>query len=70
LFRYTENEKSLSVDTTDTISLKYKEQKRSDRNLEGYHDYHERSRVEFGLHLDSTEAHSSVRGHRKMTASL
>ena len=56
MFRETENEKKLSVATMDTISLKGKEISRGSENPDGYHGYHERSRDEFGLQMDSTEA--------------
>ena len=51
-----------------TISLKDKEIERARAKPDGYHGYHERSRDEFGLQMDSIEAvshsvafHTSVR---------
>ena len=51
-----DNDEIAQVTTTDTISLTGKEIGLLEVAPHGYHSYHERSRDEFGLHLDSTEA--------------
>ena len=55
MYRETENEKMLSVATMGTISLRGKDIERSNSKRDGYHGYHERSRTEFGLQMDSTK---------------
>ena len=65
--RDTENEKKLLVATTGTTSLKYKDMEQRSSKPDGYHGYHERSRDEVGLQVDSkvgSRQESSVAGLR------
>ena len=54
--RDTENEKKLLVATTGTTSLKYKDMEQRSSKPDDYHGYHERSRDEVGLQVDSKVA--------------
>jgi hypothetical protein len=51
-----DNDEIVQVATMDTISLKDKEIEPQRALPSGYHGHHERSRDEFGLQMDSTEA--------------